>query len=162
MNDLITISMARIGGEAIQSVNARDLHAFLDVGKIFGAWISDAGVIAMHGKIAKLHNRPTAFLPDYTEENLTRSLTELLKEHGAGISAVKANTVLVALGILEEQTRPGSKGITHKFRVLTEAGQKYGKNLISPQNERETQPHYYVATFPALLDLINSWLQEAA
>lgn len=263
MNDLITISMTHIGGESIQSVNARDLHAFLGVGKIFGAWVTDrieqggfteqidyvvcfpnlesdagrggnnkkdyflsldtakhlammernekgkqarqyfidcekrlkvvpqmtamvsldaglvadltiarfvadalriseAGVIAMHGKIAKLHHRPTTFLPDYTEEAVTRSLTELLREHGAGISAVKANTVLIALGILGEQTRPGTKGVTHKFKALTEAGQKYGKNLISPQNERETQPHYYAVTFPELLDKINGWLQEAA
>ncbi|MEO5364472.1 MAG: antA/AntB antirepressor family protein [Magnetococcus sp. DMHC-8] len=267
MDDLIAISMARIGGEAIQTVNARDLHAFLNVGKFFANWITDrieqggfvdgmdyitndflpdlaknesntgrgrptkdyflsldtakhlammernergkqarqyfidcekrlkavpqmtamvsldaglvadltiarfvadalriseAGVITMHSKIAKLHHRPTTFLPDYTEEAVTRSLTERLKEHGAGISTVKANTVLIALGILEEQTRPGSKGVTHKFKVLTDAGQKYGKNLISPQNERETQPHYYAATFPELLDRINGWLRDAA
>jgi phage anti-repressor protein len=267
MNDLISISMARIGGETIQTVNARDLHIFLEIGKRFTSWmqeridqggftdevdyvtngflpnsgenesftergrpskdyflsidmakhlammernekgkqarqyfiacekrlkavpqmtsmlspdaglvadltiarfvadalrISEAGVIAMHSKIAKLHHRPTTFLPDYTEEAVTRSLTELLKEHGAGISAVKANTVLIALGILGEQTRPGSKGVTHKFKVLTEAGQKYGKNLISPQNERETQPHYYAVTFPELLDRINGWLRDAA
>ena len=267
MNDLIAISMARIGGETIQTVNARDLHTFLEIGKRFTTWIqerieqggftdevdyvtngflpnlgenesfaergrpskdyflsidmakhlammernekgkqarqyfiecekrlkvlpamtamvapdpglvadltiarfvadslraSEASQILMYGKIAKLHNRPTAFLPDYTEEKLTRSLTELLKEYNAGISAVKANTILVALGILEEQTRPGSKGTTHRFKALTEAGQKYGLNLTSPQNMRETQPHYYVATFPELLDRINGWLREAA
>jgi len=124
--------------------------------------MSEASRLLMFSKVAKIHNRPTAFLPDYTVENLTRSLTELLKEHNAGISAVKANTILVALGVLEEQTRPGSRGMTHKFKVLTEEGQKYGLNMTSPQNMRETQPHYYVATFSALLDLIHGWLREAA
>lgn len=30
-----------IGSETIQTVNARDLHNFLDVGKVFAAWIND-------------------------------------------------------------------------------------------------------------------------
>ncbi|MBF0115477.1 MAG: antA/AntB antirepressor family protein [Magnetococcales bacterium] len=263
MNDLLAISMTRIGGESIQTVNARDLHAFLDVGKVFGAWVTDrieqggfaeqidyvvcfpnlesetsrggqnkkdyflsldtakhlammernekgkqarqyfvdcekrlkampavtsmvttdpglvadltiarfvadslriseAGQIAMYGRIAKIHGRLSAFLPAYTDEQITKSLTELLKEHRAGISAVKANTILMDLGILEELSRSGAKGVVHKFKALTEAGQKYGKNLISPQNERETQPHYFADTFPDLLDRINNWLQEAA
>jgi phage anti-repressor protein len=279
MNDLITITMARIGGESIQTVNARDLYAFLDVGRDFPSWfksrldqggfaetidyitndfspvlgkntgkgdldsfesenqggrgrptkdyfvsldmakhiammernergkearqyfidcekrlkampamtsmvspdpglvtdltlarfvadslhISDAGQIAMFGRIAKLHHRPSTFLPDYTDEKVTKSLTELLKEHGSSLSAVKANTILVALGVLEEMTRPGSKGGVHKFKALTEEGQKYGKNLISPQNERETQPHYFTTTFPSLLDRIDAWrLDQAA
>jgi phage anti-repressor protein len=267
MNDLITVSMTRIGGESIQTVNARDLHAFLEIGKRFTTWmqdridqggfteevdyvtngflpnlgenesntergrpikdyflsidmakhlammernekgkqarqyfiacekrlkamptvtsmvttdpglvadltiarfvadslrISEAGQIAMYGRIAKIHGRPSAFLPAYTDEQITKSLTELLKEHRAGISAVKANTILMDLGILEELSRSGTKGVVHKFKALTEAGQKYGKNLISPQNERETQPHYFADTFPDLLDRINNWLQEAA
>ncbi|MBF0150056.1 MAG: antA/AntB antirepressor family protein [Magnetococcales bacterium] len=124
--------------------------------------ISDAGQIAMYGRIAKIHHRPSTFLPDYTDEQITKSLSELLKEHGSSLSAVKVNTILIALGILEEKTRPGTKGDIKKFKSLTVAGQKYGKNLISPQNERETQPHYYVSTFPELLDQINAWLLDRA
>lgn len=41
MNALITISSAAIGGGEVQAVNARDLHTFLEVGKIFGAWIQE-------------------------------------------------------------------------------------------------------------------------
>ena len=219
MNDLLKVGLSHIGGETIQTVNARELHGFLEIGKQFSHWIKDrieqggftdgmdyitndflpnlaknesneisrgrptteyfltldmakhlammernekgkqarqyfiecenklkalpavtsmfsadpglvadltiahfvaadlrmseASRILMYGKVAKIHNRPTAFLPDYTKERLTRSLTELLKAHGSDLSAVKANVILVALGILEEQTRPGSKGNTH-------------------------------------------------
>ncbi|MBF0182643.1 MAG: antA/AntB antirepressor family protein [Magnetococcales bacterium] len=267
MNDLINITMTRIGGEIIQTVNARDLHAFLRIGKRFTTWmqeridqggfadgedyitndfipnlgendgnvergrppkdyfisldmakhlsmmernekgkearqyfidcekrlkalptmtsmvspdpglvadltiarfvadslrVSEAGQIAMYGRIAQLHHRPSTFLPGYTDEQATKSLTELLKEHGSNLSAVKANTILVALGVLEEKTRPGTKGGVNKFKSLTEAGQKYGKNLISPQNERETQPHYFLTTFPELLDRVNAWLLDKA
>ena len=36
MNEIIALSAANIGGEQIQTVNARDLHAFLGVkGKLF-------------------------------------------------------------------------------------------------------------------------------
>jgi phage anti-repressor protein len=36
-----------IGGQAVKTVNARDLHAFLEVGKVFGAWIQER--IAQYG-----------------------------------------------------------------------------------------------------------------
>lgn len=41
MNELIHIASASIGGEPVQSVNARDLHAFLEVGKDFSTWVKD-------------------------------------------------------------------------------------------------------------------------
>lgn len=40
-NNLIPITTASIGGDKQQGVNARDLHAFLDVGKDFSTWIKD-------------------------------------------------------------------------------------------------------------------------
>ena len=40
--ELIPIASSTIGGAAIQTVNARDLHAFLGVGKKFASWIVDA------------------------------------------------------------------------------------------------------------------------
>lgn len=39
MNDLITISAGAIGGQAVQTVNARDLHSSLGVGKDFSNWV---------------------------------------------------------------------------------------------------------------------------
>jgi hypothetical protein len=41
MNALIKIASAKIGDETINSVNARDLHKFLGVGKEFANWIKD-------------------------------------------------------------------------------------------------------------------------
>lgn len=41
MQELIHVTQRRIGDSAIQTVNARDLHAFLGVGKMFAHWIKD-------------------------------------------------------------------------------------------------------------------------
>ncbi|WP_455475092.1 antA/AntB antirepressor family protein [Bartonella sp. B30(2025)] len=41
MNTIIPISEQAIGPETIQTVNARELHAFLEVGKDFSNWIKD-------------------------------------------------------------------------------------------------------------------------
>jgi len=38
-SQLIPVKPAIIAGSAINAVNARDLHGFLEVGKVFGAWI---------------------------------------------------------------------------------------------------------------------------
>ncbi|CAN7309897.1 phage antirepressor KilAC domain-containing protein [Cupriavidus necator] len=39
MSELITVVGHEIGAERVQAVNARDLHAFLEVGKDFSSWI---------------------------------------------------------------------------------------------------------------------------
>lgn len=39
MNELIKIEPSHIGGEVIQTCNARDLHAFLEVKARFNDWI---------------------------------------------------------------------------------------------------------------------------
>ena len=39
MNELIPILLADIGGEQIQTCNARELHKFLGVGRDFSNWI---------------------------------------------------------------------------------------------------------------------------
>ncbi|WP_192871159.1 antA/AntB antirepressor family protein [Bartonella bovis] len=41
MNNLITISEQTVGQETVQTVNACELHAFLEVGKDFSTWIKD-------------------------------------------------------------------------------------------------------------------------
>ncbi|MBA3755171.1 MAG: antA/AntB antirepressor family protein [Nitrosomonas sp.] len=41
MNNLIQISEREIDGSNIQTVNARELHSFLEVGKDFSNWIKD-------------------------------------------------------------------------------------------------------------------------
>lgn len=43
----ITVATGRIGADTVQTVNARDLHAFLEVGKDFSTWIK--GRIEQYG-----------------------------------------------------------------------------------------------------------------
>lgn len=47
MNDMIDLTESDIGGAMVQTVNARDLHGFLEVGKDFATWIKDR--IAQYG-----------------------------------------------------------------------------------------------------------------
>lgn len=41
VSQIIPIAERTVGGDAIQTVSARDLHTFLEVGKQFGNWIAD-------------------------------------------------------------------------------------------------------------------------
>ena len=49
MNDIIQVSSRTIGNESVQTVSARELHAFLEVGKDFTTWIKDR--VAQYGFI---------------------------------------------------------------------------------------------------------------
>ncbi|MBP3038099.1 hypothetical protein J9303_01070 [Bacillaceae bacterium Marseille-Q3522] len=97
---------------------------------------------------------PTDHLPMYVDEEVTKSLTVLLKENGVKTSTAKVNTKLIELGVLEIKDRLSSKGGKKEFKSLTEKGLYYGKNLINPKSPKETQPHYFESKFPELLRLI--------
>jgi prophage antirepressor-like protein len=114
---------------------------------------SQASKITMTEKLYKKLKLETNYLPKYTEEKLTRSLTYLLKKYEIKISTQKANLKLLEVGILEKMERDSSCGNKKYFYSLTENGLKYGKNLISPKNERETQPHFYEDRFLELVKL---------
>jgi hypothetical protein len=58
--------------------------------------------------------------------------------------------MLARAGMLEEVTRPSSHGMVKKFWSVTEKGLKYGKNVTSPSNPKETQPHWYRHSFDEL------------
>lgn len=87
---------------------------------------------------------PTSSMP-------TASLTALMKDHGIKMSTAMANKMLARAGLLEEVTRPSSRGMVKKFWSVTEKGLKYGKNVTSPSNPKETQPHWYKALFKELV-----------
>lgn len=94
---------------------------------------------------------PTSSATGSSEE--TRSLGELLDIHGVGLSAIAFNRLLMQHGFLVERERPSSKGCgTKKFKVCVNL--EFGKNLTSTSNPRETQPHWYVAKFAELVDLV--------
>jgi hypothetical protein len=79
----------------------------------------------------------------------TYSLTEMLKK--CKLTARQANQILRDAGILTKLTRPSSKGGVREFWSITEVGLAYGKNVTSPQNPRETQPHWFRAKADELI-----------
>lgn len=103
-------------------------------------------------------DRVLPLMPKLLENRLTKSLTDLLKEHNSPLSARKANQMLLELGILEEQTRASATKGTKQYKALTEQGSQYGKNVVNPLKPEETQPRYYVDTFQKLLEIMEAYL----
>ena len=131
--------------------------------------VAPSGRITMLG-VALKHSAPhmLAALPAYaidssskpqpgewSSSDPTASLTDLLKRHGITMSAAKFNLLLEKEGVLEKRTRKSSNGTTKHFWSVTEAGEVFGKNVTSPNNPRETQPHWFCNTFDGLIDLVN-------
>ncbi|WP_010278893.1 BRO family protein [Paenibacillus senegalensis] len=115
--------------------------------------LPDSGRLKLLGDFNKAH-RLNVPLPGYADEPITESATELLKKNGIGMQAKEFNKLLIKHGYLEEKERPSKKGGTKLFKSLTESGLEFGKNIISPNNPRETAPHYYPDKFPELLEII--------
>ena len=90
----------------------------------------------------------------------TESMTNLLKSKDAGFSAVKANKILLELGVLAEKERPSSKypDKIKKYKVLTEKGLEFGINRENPSSPEQTTPYYFVDKFDDLLILIEDKL----
>ncbi len=87
----------------------------------------------------------------------TDSMTNLLKQNNADITTVKANKILMVLGLLQDKERPSSKypDKIKKFKALTSQGLTYGINKENPSSPGQTTPHYYVEKFNELLSLIS-------
>lgn len=122
--------------------------------------MSDTSKIRMLGAICEEKGMSTRFLPEYVDEGLTRALGDLLKEHGSALSSIAVNQVLIQMGFLEELERRSTGGSTKKFKSLTVTGLQFGKNETHPRSPNETQPRYFVASFPRLLDLVNAWVNS--
>ena len=261
MNELIKIEKSNVGGDLIETVNARELHSFLEVGKVFASWIKDrigqynfienldyvvftetgnnlsggrpskeyaisigmAKELAMvernekgrearkyfiecerrlkvgsssdpqiemakhifeavgvaadvlgcsnSGRLVMLHKAASpwpllqAALPPYAIDAPTGKESEGSKSHAAiknicqGImSAFKANKALMKAGLLEQLERPSTSapnGIK-TYKSVTAKGLKYGLNVTSKENTRETQPHWYLETADELIEIIKS------
>ncbi len=257
MNDLIKIQPQAIGGQTIETVNARELHSFLEVGKVFANWIKDRidqynfienldyvviaetgnnplggrpskeyaisidmakelamvernekgrqarqyfiecerqlkqqttpvmlspieadlraiGVVAdilcasESSKLGMVRTyceqhapRILPVLPAYAIDKPSDSATDSSKDTVPisvivdGItSAKKANLALHAAGLLEKRFREKSDSTIKSFWTVTEEGEKYGKNVIPPNNPRETQPHWYACKSDEILKII--------
>ena len=109
-------------------------------------------LLCLHN-VLENHNIPTNILPQYTEsKGQLLPATELLKRNGINMSAIKFNKLMMEHGIIEEKTRPSSKG-TKKYKCLTNT--YYGENQVSPKNPKETQILYYEHKFKELLHKVN-------
>ena len=60
MNELIQVADRQIGDTTIQTINARELHAFLEVGKQFSHWIQDR--IDQYGFRRQANRLPSRFV----------------------------------------------------------------------------------------------------
>lgn len=93
------------------------------------------------------------------------SITALLKQHSVALSAVKANKLLLGLGLLQEATRESATrpGVIKKYKVLSEKGLDYGVNEENPQSPEQTSPYYYKDSFAELAErLLAAEAEEVA
>ena len=111
--------------------------------------LNDASTLAYAKKLFEPLGLPT---PDYVQsKGILKSARELLKAHGAGISAQIFNKLAIKDGYLEEKTRNSSSGKVKSFKSVTSKGKTYGENQICPNNPKETQPSWYEDKFGELL-----------
>lgn len=124
--------------------------------------VAQSSRLLMYNGVFKEFGLPTSFLPHY-EDNWNRercSATELLNRNNCGMSTMKFNELLIGSGFLEIKERKSSKGSLKPYKSLTESGLKYGVNLISNKNQKETQPHYYADTFMDLYERVTGVRKE--
>ena len=88
----------------------------------------------------------------------TMSLSTVLRQHSIPVSPIEAYKRLSALGIVERRTRPSNSAKARngekQFWSVTAKGLQYGKNITSPNNPRETQPHFYESKVQELIRLM--------
>lgn len=84
----------------------------------------------------------------------TLPITAILERTGSKLTPVSANKKLNEVGLLKRQSRKSSNGELKYYWSITDDGLKYGKNLTSDKNQRETQPHWYVRTMYDLISKI--------
>ncbi len=120
--------------------------------------VNEASKIVMFRKVYEDNNVPCSFLPDYIQgdNKELRSATELLEKFNLGMNIRKFNSLLVEKGYLEEKSRASKnrKSGIKKYKILTEKGLQFGENMISPHNQKEAQPQYYVDRFLELFKLV--------
>lgn len=88
----------------------------------------------------------------------TQSLSAILKQNNIKMTANQAYHQLVKLGVVEQKERNSRTGVNgvKKFWSLTAKGCMFGKNITSPANPRETQPHFFDSKAAELLRLLET------
>lgn len=118
--------------------------------------VNEASRLLMYENICKDFNIPTGFIPKYEHNgnHEMKAASHLLKENGCDISVVKFNQLLINHGFIEERERPSSNGSMKRYKALTDKGLEYGENAVSPHNQKEVQPLYYVDKFRDLYNIV--------
>ena len=114
---------------------------------------SDAARLQLVSQIAKPYGVP---VPDYVHapNGASHAVSELLKERGVVLSAIKFNKLALAAGLLEEKTRKGTNGKVHKYYSVTEKGLVYALNDIYKDVPGQTIPKWYDNKFEEVLEII--------
>lgn len=88
----------------------------------------------------------------------TMALSTILKKHQISVRPAKAYQCLARLGIVERRTRPSTSAKAlngeKQFWTVTTKGLAFGKNITSPNNPRETQPHFFESKVSELIRLM--------
>lgn len=114
---------------------------------------SDAARLQLVSQIAEPYGVP---VPDYVHapNGASHAVSELLKERGVVLSAIKFNKMALAAGLLEEKTRKGTHGKVHKYYSVTEKGLVYALNDIYKDVPGQTIPKWYDNKFEEVLEII--------
>ncbi|HAF1404937.1 TPA: KilA-N domain-containing protein [Salmonella enterica] len=129
--------------------------------------LSNSSKLGAYQKLQKVAGLPD-LMPSYAidapagapngSSSPTFSISALLKQHGIRMTANQAYHQLSKVGVVEQKYRESRSGINgiKKFWSVTPRGCMYGKNITSPVNPRETQPHFFEYRFPELLKLLET------
>ncbi|MCL6701149.1 BRO family protein [Pseudomonas sp. T1.Ur] len=159
-------SIRKAGNFSIQGPNNSKIVGELAILECFDRLLKPApsSKMMMLAKIAANNGLDSKFLPGYAIDAApdatggssmpTKSATAMLKDSGIRCAPAAFNTALAAHGFLKQLQRKNSKGEMVPFWSVTDKGLRYGKNLTSPNNPRETAPHWYVDRFLELAGLV--------
>ncbi|EBY0802701.1 KilA-N domain-containing protein [Salmonella enterica subsp. enterica serovar Berlin] len=129
--------------------------------------LSNSSKLGAYQKLQKVAGLPD-LMPSYAidapagapdgSSSPTFAISTLLKRHGIRMTANQAYHQLAKVGVVEQKYRESRSGINgvKKFWSVTPRGCMYGKNITSPVNPRETQPHFFESRFPGLLKLLET------
>lgn len=145
--------------EQMQAEQMKPQQSFLQDKLTVANWVmdslrySDAARLQLVSQIAEPYGVP---VPDYVHapNGASHAVSELLKERGVELSAIKFNKLALAAGLLEEKTRKGAHGKVHKYYSVTEKGLEYALNDIYKDVPGQTIPKWYDNKFGEVLEII--------
>ena len=124
MTELIKIEPSRIGGEAIQTCNARDLHAFLEVKARFNDWI---------------RNRVEDFGFQENQDFIT--LTRLLVSGGKRKDYYLSLDMAKELAMVERNAKGKELALLHRLRAnreIEDCRNQHCPHILRPSDSWQT------------------------